>query len=326
MKTIQSLAFLGLVSGAMACGPHIDSMDATGKEAINAYNRPERFNVPITWSYDPDDFPNEGQSQKEVWSGSWWPLAQGGTLTALKKYDQAERTGGTAQADERAAMEAGEGISWAGHCNGLAGAGINEVRPKRAVTYKGVTFTPADIEALLVEKWQGADGIPLVGRRCMEAPGFDANGRMVEEACRDFNPGAFHVILGNALGIEREPFILDIDPGAPVWNYPVVSYQTATTVIDKAEAIRLTRAGSDYKFNPNATQFMRVEAQIKLASGHSKSYQYVLEGSQDQIIGGEWIGPSLKDHPDFAWVTLSPIRGHTRLDFDVIDTLAAQSR
>lgn len=300
--------------------------ESASKEAINAYNRPERFNVPITWSYDPDDFPKEGQSQKEVWSGSWWPFSQGGTLAALQKYDRAEQTGGSAEADERAAIKMGHGISWAGHCNGLAAAGINEIKPRRAVTYKGVTFTPSDIEALLVEKWQGVDGIPLVGRRCQQTPGYDANGRMVEDSCRDFNPGAFHIILGNALGLEREPFVMDIEAGEAVWNYPVVSYQTETEVIDKAEAIRLTRAGSHYQFNPEASQFMRVQARIKLATGQSKSYEYVLEGNNDQIIGGEWIGASLQDHPDFAWVALKPIRGHTRLDFDVIDTIAAQSR
>ena len=83
-----------------------------------------------------------------------------------------------------------------------------------------------------------------------------------------------------------------------------------------------------YLFNVAARRFYRVKAEVDYIDTTSAgvdgnladqidrytrtdTYDYVLElNSQDEIIGGEWIGESKKHHPDFLWLPVSQ-RGTT---------------
>ncbi len=311
-----------------ACGPERGVKESEGsqlQEMINESNRPERLDKAVNWNYDPDSLPGFGESASIVWSGNWWPLSQGGTIAAMRKYDSAQQTGGTAARWEQQSADATQGVSWAGHCNGLAAAGINEQKPLRSVTYRGVTFTPQDIEALLVEKWQGTQGINLVGKRCQGPTAYDGTGRPIDGSCRDFNPASFHLLLENVVGLQRSPFILDIEASEAVWNYPVVSYQTRTEEISLNQAVAYTRQSGNYQLNPSATQFLKATTTIKLATGKEKTYEYVLEGQNGLIIGGEWINGSLKDHPDFGWYAGQAHAANPALDISIIDAIARQS-
>ena len=84
---------------------------------------------------------------------------------------------------------------------------------------------------------------------------------------------------------------------------------------------------SDYQFNPEATDFRHVTVDVDYISEsaadldgnladridtytHTDHYEYVLELSKDaddklEIIGGEYIGASKKNHPDFLWLPVS---------------------
>lgn len=87
-------------------------------------------------------------------------------------------------------------------------------------------------------------------------------------------------------------------------------------------------APSDYIFNANARKFFEVNLEVdfiaespsnldgNLAGNidrytHTDRYSYVLEVDGDgKIIGGEWVGSSKTDHPDFLWLPTG-VRGTT---------------
>ncbi len=298
------------------------------KEKIDPANDVSRLGVPIHFTHDPDQLPRAGSSQSSVWSGNWWPLADGGTTAAMRKYDQATQNGNLAEIWEQNTVSKSGSVSWAGHCNGLAAAGINEDPPLRAVEYQGQKFSIEDVQALLIEKWQGVSRVSLVGRRCQTTPVTDEFGRTTLPGCRDINPGSFHVLLGNMLGLHQKPFIIDISSDEQVWNYPVVSYRTSLEVIDENAAKQLTNIShaSGYLWNLEAEQFMKVKTELRLATGKSLRLDYILEGRGDRIIGGEWIAESRLNHPDFAWTRSTPDPVNPFLDLSIIDQIAQLSR
>jgi hypothetical protein len=62
----------------------------------------------------------------------------------------------------------------------------------------------------------------------------------------------------------------------------------------------------------------------------TKTYQYILEQDENgNVIGGEWVGNSKTDHPDFAWFPIarpgdsSSILG---IRYDIVRGLIMQSR
>ncbi len=81
---------------------------------------------------------------------------------------------------------------------------------------------------------------------------------------------------------------------------------------------------STYVFNPNAKSFVFIRADVQYISESSSEtdgnlsgvidrytrtdrYEYVLELDSDgKIIGGEWVGQSKTNHPDFVWLPLGP--------------------
>ena len=339
MATLQNSGptFTLLMAGLLTlplvgCGTNRESSSA--KEAINAANDPARLTAGISFDRDPDNYPQSGSSDLPVWTGNWWPLAQGGTaarngsgLSAMEKYDAA--TGGNSRATnwELHSGDSSVGVSWAGHCNGLAAAGINEKEPTQSVNYHGVVFSPENIKALLVERWQNGNGIPLVGSRCSSPPTVGNYGRYAESGCRDFNPGAFHIILGNMLGIRGKPVIFDIQANEQVWNYPVVGYSFTQSVVTASQAMQAVgTSGGTYNLNPAAALFLQVKTRVKYVTGTVKTYDYIVEGdSSGKIIGGEWLGSSKTDHPDFAWTMSTPHVENPYINPDVIEEIAAAS-
>jgi hypothetical protein len=220
--------------------------------------------------------------------------------------------------------------TWWGVCHAWAPAAILEPEPAGPVTTGGVTFNVNDIKALITLAYNKTD-YKFVSLRCNENASkgevrYDAYGRPTGDdvECRDTNPGTFHVVLANYVGIRRESFVEDRVFDYEVWNQPVLSYKVLEEQpVSAAEANKLVGAsGSTYKFNTDAKSFHRMKVQVvwvkeaEAAPATDRAlvpqvtkysgvdtYSYVLElDGQGKIIGGEWLGTSKKDHPDFLWV------------------------
>lgn len=252
---------------------------------------------------------------------------------------------------------------WWGHCNGWASYATTEPLgyPRRDVTVRMddgqvvectddaegcITWRMADIEALMTELYF-SDQATFSGRRCNTRPDEierDEFGRPTEVACRDLNPGSFHVAITGMLGRgarslstgdadARPAFIIDHNYDHEVWNFPIVSYTIdAQEEIDAQTANDLIGAGgSDYVFNDEAVRFVQVtmtysmisdgvpvnellvRADLRAVDPMRVELNYVLElGADDEILGGEWIedptvswGPNSKElHPDFIWMAV----------------------
>jgi hypothetical protein len=116
-----------------------------------------------------------------------------------------------------------------------------------------------------------------------------------------------------------------------VWNQPLRSYEVLKNdAVDAKTANELiTATGDTYAFNANAVAWHHIELKLgyivepaqHISGNLSKvidvytyynNYQYILELDADgKIIGGEWLGASKKDHPDFLW--LPTLKGWTEV-------------
>ncbi len=261
----------------------------------------------------------------------------GQSLSPTEKYDRAFR-GDTQSTKWELQYHGTDGgrahpEGWEGHCNGVAGAITVAPEPKKNVTMNGVEFTPYDIKALLSEAVYKGEA-KFVGTRCSSASTLDEHGRATDDACRDMNAGAFHVAVTNILGLRRQMVVGDFSPGYMVWNYPIVGYRVASQrMIGAQEANRLvsSRAASEpsYVFNHAATSFAHVTMTITKVglSEDTAAYEYVLElNSNGKIIGGEWIGQSRSEHPDFIWQLKKPESANPYIDFDNVKKLVRASR
>lgn len=313
-KLISSVSGFSIILASLfACGPHHSPQPSLTREAIDSINEPSKLPLAGEFLLNPRDLPLSGRT-RPVWTGDYWPMASGGTgrrpsageLSALEKYDIVTDNQGQASAWEAAEAARYGNVAWSGHCNGLAAAGIRTKEPIRSVRYRDVDFSPNDVKALLVEAFQNTG--TLVGGRCeSDEPDRDVFGRVtaLDADCRDLNPATLHLALTNYIGLHGAPVIIDREAGLEVWNYPAVAYAFTQKAISGVEAMQQLRAESqDYLYNSRAQRFMLVELQLTLVNEQSFRYSYILEGDgAGNIIGGEWLGGSKFDHPDFIWLT-----------------------
>ena len=140
---------------------------------------------------------------------------------------------------------------------------------------------------------------------------LDEDGFIVEPECRDTNPGSFHILLANMLGIDGQSFAVDIDPAESMTMLPVLSYEVLE-LDELSEADAAAAAGlpeGTHRFDPDATSFFRATTEVVLVDPDTddgllvQRYEYLLElDFTAAIIGGTWLGDSRIDHPDFSWL------------------------
>ncbi len=244
-----------------------------------------------------------------------------GSESPLRKYDRAFYGDSRATTWER--QNHVSSTNWAGHCNGYAAAAQRHPKePEKAVVRNGVTFSRGDIKALLAEVYMTADYLFLGGDRC-EDRDVTAGGRpdpTVMNKCQDTNPGTLHAALANWIGKLRHAVIIDTYAGDQVWNHPVAAYNvTAKNYVSAAQASQMLGARS-YVFNPNATKFAHIKTTLTTVEIFRKEslgqfvtkpiyLEYILElNDQGDILGGEWVGSSVREHPDFIWLAFEPLK------------------
>ncbi|OFZ19692.1 MAG: hypothetical protein A2X94_16690 [Bdellovibrionales bacterium GWB1_55_8] len=264
------------------------------------------------------------EARARPWSSWWFPTREtylfredGDQLAPLQKYDRyVSKTGrrsAAAKFEEQFLFDPAAS-AWEGRCDAWSIASLMEIEPVVPVTRAGITFGVGDLKALLVKKYESFQGTQMFGQRY--------NGNRVS-VFDDIYADQFHLLLQQELFERGRPFIMDKDPGAPVWNTPVW----------KAE----TRISPD----PDRAHVRHVTTWIFGASPFVTSYDYVgtlsvvFEYTYDlfgepQSDGsflvryGEWTGSSMDYHPDF--LTVMPDASVTEslnkeLDVTVIDEI-----
>lgn len=185
---------------------------------------------------------------------------------------------------------------WEGICHGWSLASIHhpQGKPTTFTNKSGlkIPFGSSDIAAILSYYYAHVKkgGIRLIGRRC------NGNIDSTSSACLDINPGAFHLVLGNMIGLRGKAFIMDVSQDYQVFNVPVAGYES--TVLDErvAGANLEVLIQSDVKYIVEGQQIWEP---FDLQNEAVHRYEYWLEiNPQNEIIGGRWES---KLRPDFVW-------------------------
>ncbi len=275
---------------------------------------------------------------------SWYPEKSRGTNVngALTLYDQAFNDGEKKASNWELTYNSRQSPSWYGHCNGTSVAASRYQNPLTTI-YRPqnceldedtncVVFTPSDIRALLAEISMNSKTKFISGNRCRlsetelsKRPKVRVN-PLEMDACDDVNPGSFHIGLINFLGRHKQPVIFDYNRDEEVWNYPIYEYQyTSEGPLTEEEAIAKLDLGDelaidDWIFNPNAVswQFVTMTVSYRRAAKDFVGagtkpppsqvvYTYLLElDEENKVLGGEWVGESRTNHPDFLWMAFEP--------------------
>lgn len=257
----------------------------------------------FVWKFD--DLPTEGSvpSFRVPYSGYIYPDAAGGTSGALRRYDQAFNRGRSLATSHEAwdtsafkkpvkrrgllglfGAKRMETPAWHGHCNGWAAAAMRHAEPEESVRVNGVTFTPANIKALLAEIYMYNDLQYLDGLKSY------------------INAGALHAILANWLGRGGYPIGMEADPGEEKWNYPIYGFSSSHA---KRSARRV-----EVKVNLAYAKDSNGEYQESPRIKRIKYFHYMLElNDRGEIVGGSYYNDS--NRIDMLWIPLRPKKSRT---------------
>lgn len=239
--------------------------------------------------------------------------------------------------------------SWMGICHGWAPAAFMAPRPSQKISVLAMdqktvlNFYPSDIKGLTSLLWAKADfHSNFVGSRCQtKKPKKDrTSGRVLDQECFDSNPGTWHQVVINQIGVNDHSFVMDATFDYEVWNQPVYSYQfnyfnvetSETSTSWKKSAIPLAQYKNDpfKKFRSNLSTHivgveMSVDYVVETDPSHKESdsaqndalstvvYRYDLEvDSEGNIVGGEWYSNA---HPDFLWLPAKDSKAQGPADF-----------
>jgi hypothetical protein len=279
------------------------------------------------------------QLQSRGWPSYYWPSFRWGllattfdqSLSPLQKFEKvygkalsglnSQYTQGDLERFERQRV-LGSTTNWFGVCDGSAESSLSFAEPRGVKTIDGVVFYPSEIKALLsyfTAMSSPSRKLLMTGIRVhYDVPDVDQTGRPVGLEYRDINPGLFHLALGNFIGRTKIGLVADIVPGSIVLNFPIIGFKVLSS--------RLIQRGSDNNeeqrppvssHNPNAESVVQLKVEVVFGDSHrvletfpnvdhsiKKTYEYELElDGKGRIIGGEWLGSSRRDHPDFLWLS-----------------------
>ncbi len=275
---------------------------------------------------------------------------------------------------EQAVGANGKIETWEGKCHGWSPAAFLEKRPHHSITVRAydpskpgnqgvsVKFYPDDMKALATLLWANAPTQSrFVGSRCnVKKPKTDENGRILEESCFDTNPGTWHLLTVNQLGVKKEGFVLDATYDYEVWNQPAFAYEYS--YFNPKEAVKHWDSKDDEKFNQlstwrqaavdlkdfpedkfkayrgsKAVTVVGISMKFTYVSEHEVSHEerdsaessiltsvryfYDLElDAQGNIVGGEWYQLA---HPDFMW---APVGMAASVGDEVLDRDRSMAR
>lgn len=297
---------------------------AIERKSWDSYNNPFLFPDVQTTSFEL--LPKSGATTWVPWAGYHWPGQKGGIalrwkegkrapFNQLKSYEQiqllSENEIDRLSPAEKLDLLFGDynysvtkwvlknnpynSVKWAGICEGTALASMHLNQPEkirmRNQYNQIIPLNVSDLKAYA--SWYMArmnkERLYFIGLRC---------NKRFNDPCTDVNPGAFHVVLGNLIGLKKKTFLMDDTKGAAVWNYPIYSYKSKVLKrswinngIERLQIETKVVFGGSVLPHDNKIDSKRFMRQ--------RIFQYNLDlDYQGNIIGGNWLS---QRHPDFLW-------------------------
>ena len=237
---------------------------------------------------------------------------------------------------------------WMGICEGWAPASYMLSRPMHqaiVLAADGQTylhFYPTDIKALASLLWANTNPATrfIGGRSDIKKPPADPRGRVLNRDSFDTNPGTFHLVLVNQIGVSNRSFVMDATYDYQVWNQPVYRYEYRYFNPQTLQLARTLKAATvprdgfsrdrfrNYRSRDAAFYVGIIMHVVYIAEtkpkrrtfdtpGHDEKnsviYKYDLELDKNgKIIGGEWY--TGRRHPDFLWTPPPGTRAVTTAD------------
>jgi hypothetical protein len=286
--------------------------------------------------------PEEATASVQPWSGWWWPAHSGGLVLgylygdpgALYKLDQLSGRQAAGWERKMPYHFMPGGPEWWGHCHAWAAASILEPEPRRAVSQSGVTFYVGDLKGLLTEA-HFSDHPAFYGQRFYGNPGDDLE---------DMYPLQVWDVLRQYIDRNQLPLIFDLDPGPGVWSYPAYRYQISFQPIDEATYQSAAAAALPWEKRPRPAGLpgtVPYRGQLSLwgasfgvypdflgTATEQHDYTFVFRAQGGVLATGSdhWVGPSVQDHPDFAWYPTARAQENPELDYGLVSRLVGQSR
>lgn len=276
------------------------------------------------------------------WSGWWWPAQTGhlilgyrGESGPLVKQDQV--TGRQAASWEGTHMYHYDpaGADWWGHCHAWAAASVLEPEPRHDVAMGGTVFHVGDIKGLLTEAHY-SDQAAFYGQRFNGNTGDDP---------QDMYPFQVWTVLRQYLSVNRTPIVMDLNPGPQVWSYPVYQYQISFQPIDAGsyqsavsaalpQELRASSGSSTFGTGYYQGQLSLWVADFEVypdtvgTTTQQHNYSFVFQATGSQLVpnSDHWSGPSVQDHPDFAWYPTARVQENPELDYGLATQLDLQAR
>lgn len=352
LRTLEAMESKKLRQAQLAESPWSDDYWGLYKGALAARYADNRFPGSEDWSKNKDYVYAAGKGLWDLINGT--NSSSVDQLSPAEKYDllvgdkdssftKAQWGQGQEYFDSYKKVE-----TWMGLCHGWAPAAYMLPRPTNAVTMTAadgrtkIKFYPADIKALGTALWANAQpSSRFIGGRCNDkSPEMDkTNGRVASDDCFDTNPGTWHQVIVNQIGVSKRSFVMDATYDYEVWNQPVHAYSYSYfNPITLKETANLREArvsiadhkkdkfgkyrASDAKYLVGVamdvtyvveTQPTQLETDSPARDAlRSVRYVYDLElDAMGQIVGGEWYNNT---HPDFVWTPAPGARAESAAD------------
>lgn len=327
----KALLFLCFVIGAFGA-------------AWNTRNDPSSFGS--NYNYIMSQLPKSVSTATTPWSDTYWPSFQGGI--ANRWQDSANGYPGfNYHLNTKAELQSGSvninvlspaekydiflgrydyplvnsewnrvspnDANWEGLCHGWAPAAIDYKQPNATAVVNPdgiqIQFGSSDVKALLTYFLaQYAQGdTRFVADRCNTDIKADPSKANLAE-CWDINPGTFHVIMANEIGLKNIAFVADVDRSIEVWNQPVFGYQFSygSTRSPSNGSAPGTNTEQLVQFTMSWTKETAPSVSAHQARVYTSSYAYWLElDSTGRILGGSYDNSDW-DRCDFLWGEKAP--------------------
>jgi hypothetical protein len=204
---------------------------------------------------------------------------------------------------------------WSGLCDGWSLAAIQYAEPKPVELMNPdgilIPFGASDIKGLMSYAAARRFNVSThqVGGRCSGV------GRILSTpGCQDINAGSLHVIFANMIGLRKQGFVTEIDPGNQIWNQPTFAYEYEITGSAKSDAgatgVRV-HARLFYSDELEESSWQPVVGTEKNAFDKLEM-DYILDlDLSGRIIGGRYVGGQ---RPDFVWLPTNRLEFKDDLD------------
>lgn len=270
---------------------------------------------------NPTGFKLRSPSRQQVLMMSTEQLAQ---LSPAEKFDLVQGNYTYPLSSRVAANATKRAKDFEGVCDGWTASAIHfsEPAPVEVRNPDGIVipFGSSDVKALMsydisINFAKGALGPVFIGGYCSAPLGMT----MGLGNCKDVNPGSFHVVLANQIGLKQESFAADVDPGKETWNQPVYGYEfeiRGETRADGAARAYIVHAKFMYAEDDieGNDEIMKIFSWYPTVgtpayAATTMELDYILEVDYaGRIIGGSWIGDSKRNHPDLFWISTKKIQ------------------